>query len=258
MIRVNGVSLDYPEMGWVLRPGSVPYSAYEADLAKISLPGRDGNVPSPSAIRAPLWPLTVNTTPDGWEPLLALFRSSTLLLTRDDRPGLEIIARFATSNIEKVYPGNKFVEVTFILELTGAYWRSQAVSTFSTVGGRVVCWPIGGDHGGLSAPVQDAVIRAKAPASPIQVTDSSGAWLTLPAASGGQWVRFEADSGRAYRTTTDTWVGGTDISGQVDFGGPRGVFEITPTIVAGPDDRAGILTVTGGGVEVRGRSAHAI
>lgn len=112
--------------------------------------------------------------------------------------------------------------------------------------------------GGLSAPVQDAVIRVAGPATNVRVTDSSGAWVSLPDAAAGQWVRFEADTGRAYRTTESRWTGGVDVSGLVDFDGPRGVFEITPVMRSGPDDRAGVVTVTGGVVDVRGRSAHAL
>lgn len=115
---------------------------------------------------------------------------------------------------------------------------------------------------GLSAPVQDAVIRVKGAATGIQVTDQSGAWVTLPDVAAGRWVRFEADTGRAFETTTDTWTGGTEVSGAVDFGGPRGVFEITPALTPGdPTTRVGRLTVatasrTGAVIEVRGKSAH--
>lgn len=115
---------------------------------------------------------------------------------------------------------------------------------------------------GISAPVQDAVIRVKGAATGIQITDQSGAWVTLPDVAAGRWVRFEADTGRAFETTTDTWTGGTEVSGAVDFGGPRGVFEITPALTPGdPTSRVGRLTVTtasrsGAVVEVRGKSAH--
>lgn len=118
--------------------------------------------------------------------------------------------------------------------------------------------------GGMSAPIQDGVVRVKGAASGIQLTDSSGAWLTLPDIPAGEYVRFDMDTGRAWHTTTETWFGGTEVSGQVDFGGPRGVFEITPVMVGGdPDSRKGVLTVTtvtrsGAEVAVRGKDARLI
>lgn len=118
--------------------------------------------------------------------------------------------------------------------------------------------------GGLSAPVQDAVIRVRGAATGIQVTDASGSWVTLPNVTASQYVRFEADTGKAFVTTTDTWTGGTDVSGQVDFGGPRGVFEITPVLASlDPSTREGVLTVatvtrSSAVVEVRGKAAYAI
>jgi len=116
--------------------------------------------------------------------------------------------------------------------------------------------------GGLSAPVQDAVLRMKGPATGIQITDSSGAWVVLPDTPAGTWTRFEADTGRCFQTTTDTWSGGTEVSGSCDFGGPRGVFEITPVMAPGdPGSRSGQLTVatvtrTGAVFEVRGKAAY--
>ncbi|WP_102193214.1 hypothetical protein [Microbacterium aurantiacum] len=129
-------------------------------------------------------------------------------------------------------------------------------------GSASAAWDRSSINGGLSAPVADAVIRVQGAAGGIQIVDSSGAWASLPTVTAGQWVRFECATGRAFITTSDTWTGGTDVSGLVDFGGPRGVFEITPVLTPGdPSTRFGQVTVTttsrsGASVAVRGRAAY--
>lgn len=261
MIRVNGVPLDNPAAGWALRPGSVPYSGFEADLTQVHMAGRDGNVPTSLTRRAPIWPLKVNSPPSGWAALQALFGGPSLVLTRDDDPSVEVSARFVSSTPDRVFPRNQWIDVTFYVELTGAYWRSKDTSTFSQpLSSASVTFDV---FPGLTAPVADAMIRLKGQASGVQVTDASGAWVTFPAASATQYVRFESETGRCFLTTSDTWSGGTDISGQVDFGGPRRNFELTH--VFNPTDMStkGQITVTSGTrvsavVAVRGRSAHAL
>lgn len=262
MIRVNGVPLDNPALGWLFRTGSEPYSEIESELTQVQVAGRDGHVPTSSTVLSPFWPLQVNTPPSGWEALQALFKSSPLVLTKDDRAGVEVSCRLASSTIDRVYHLNEWVDATFIVELTGAYWRDKLVSTvsapLSATSVQVKPFP------GISAPVSDAVIRVKGAATGIRVTDASGAWVSLPNVTGAQYVRFEADTGRAFTTTTDVWTGGTEVSGQVDFGGPRGVFEITPVLaVLDPSTREGVLTVTtatrtGAVVDVRGKAAYAL
>lgn len=261
MIRVNGIPLDNPSQGWLFRPGSVPYSGFEADLTQVQVAGREGNVPTSLTLRAPIWPLQINTAPSGWESLVALFRSPNLVLTRDDMPDVEASVRFVSSTPDRVFARNSWIDATFFVEVTGAYWRAKNATTESKpLVAASETLPV---FAGLSAPVQDAMVRLKGLATGVQVTDASGAWVTLPSATAAQYVRFESATGRCFLTTTDVWAGGTDISGQVDFGGPRNTFEIThvtnPTTLA----RAGSLTVTsvsrsGAVLAVRGKSAHAL
>lgn len=115
---------------------------------------------------------------------------------------------------------------------------------------------------GMSAPVQDAQIRVKGPATGVRVTDSGGSWLAMPDTAAGQYTRFDMDSGRCYQTTTNVWSGGTEVSGLVDFGGPRGVFELIDKNSALSNRFASITvattTTSGGTLEVRGRAAYAL
>ncbi len=259
---VNGVPLNNPAKGWVFRAGSVPYSAFEGDLGQVQTAGRDGYAPLPVTLGAPIWPLTVNVAPAGWVALQALLTQPRLVLTDASRPGLEVVGRFASSSVDRVFARNEWVDVTYFVELTGAYWRDKLATTVSQ--------PLtGASHvmsvlPGMGAPVADAVLRLKGAASGVQVTDASGAWVTFPVAPASTWTRFECATGRAFRTATDVWTGGDDVSGLVDFGGPRGVFEITHVMTGvDPDARAGRLTVasatrTGAVMEVRAKGAYPI
>ncbi|WP_136057236.1 hypothetical protein [Microbacterium sp. K24] len=261
VIRVNSVPLDNPSMGWIFRKGSVPYSGADIDLGQVSLAGRDGTLATATTIRSPMYPLVVNTAPSGWPSLLALFTSQRLVLTRDDAPGLEIPVRLASSTPDRVFDRNKYIDATFLVELTGAFWRDQVASTTSVVVNAasklLTLFPA------MSAPIADAVLRVQGAATGIQITDAAGSWVTLPNVAAGSWVRFESATGKAFVTTTDVWTGGTDVSGAVDFGGPRGVFEITPVLTPlNPSDRRGELTITTASrtgtssFAVRGKSAQ--
>jgi hypothetical protein len=261
MIRVNGTPLDNPTLGWIFRSGSVPYSGLEANIIDLRVAGRDGLVPVPATLGAPVWPLKVNTPPSGWEPLLALFSAQELVLTRTDRPTIEARARLRGSSPDRVFPRNEWIDATFLVEITEAYWRDKATTTTPITPLTSASVELSVFAGG-SAPVSDAMIRIQGATTGVRVTDASGAWVTLPDCAAGQYVRFESKTGQCFRTTTDTWVGGTEISGLVDFGGPRGNFEITPVLAAGdPTSRVGKLTVTSAtrassSVAVRGKAAY--
>ncbi|RBO73540.1 hypothetical protein [Microbacterium sp. H6] len=260
MIRVNGTPLNNPALGWVFRPASVPYSALEPLTDDLRVAGRDGLVATPATLSAPVWPLTVNTAPGAWESLLALFSARDLVLTDDTRPGLSTRARLKGASPDRVFTRNEWVDVTFLVELLDVYWRPTADTTAPVdLTAASVTLEL---FAGISGVVSDSMIRLKGAATGTRVTDASGAWLTLPNAASTEYVRFESKTGKCFLTTTDTWSGGTEISGLVDFGGPRGHFEITPVLgTADPSTRIAKLTITsatraGAVLAVRGRSSR--
>ncbi|MFF7293231.1 hypothetical protein ACFY9N_11940 [Microbacterium sp. NPDC008134] len=224
--------------------------------------GRDGFVSTPVTLSAPVIPLVINTPPSGWEALLALFSSRSLVLTRDDEPEVQVSARLKGASPDRIFARNEWIDATFLVELTEVYWRSKTVENFVTqltaASVTLEAFP------GISGSVGDALVRVQGPATGVRVTDPSGAWLALPDTTAGQWMRFDSRTGRCFRTASDVWANGTEVSGLVDFGGPRGNFEITPVLSAGdPSARTARLTVTsatraGTQIAVRGRSARTI
>lgn len=258
MVLVNGVALDNPTFDWTLMRASrvLPVVARERPAVRIA--GRDGILSGlPATSREVTLRLVVETPPANRETLVSLFRDAGVL-SDAGREAVYEVAGVAQHELETQAPR---VEVAVDVTVPGACWRAAADVTFtvalSAASVTLSAFP------GISAPVADGLVRLTPAAAGVQVTDTSGAWVRLPDAAAGQWVRFEMDSGKCFRTTTDTWSGGVDISGLVDFGGPRGVFELTPRWVADPSVRDARVTVSsasrsGASVQVRGKAAFAM
>lgn len=258
---VNGVPLTNGALGWSLLDGSKLRLEGSAAVSSLDQAGRDGVVPGlASTDGAAVAACVVDVPSSSFGALVALFRPGGSLTTSVE-PDKAIRFEYASHTVEGD-PDDSFVQVTFVLRFPRVFWRDKLDSTVSAP---LLSASVELDaFSGISAPVQDAVVRVQGAASGVQVTDSSGAWVTLPPATAGQWVRFESDTGKCFRTTTDVWSGGTDVSGLVDFGGPRGIFEIAPLLApADPSTRVGRLTVssatrTGAVVAVRGKAAYAL
>ncbi|MDR6142385.1 hypothetical protein QE375_001939 [Microbacterium foliorum] len=262
MYSVNGVPLDNPSLGWILRAPTKPLSTLSYERASLASGGRDGVVAGLPATTGPVsLRFVVQSARANLETLIAVFGAGgTLALTASS--GRQVEFETLSHTPEGFGPADAVVDATFLIRLPGAFWRDITQSTkTSPLAAASVAVSV---FGGISAPVADAVIRVQGAATAIQVTDSSGAWVVLPNVAAGQWARFDSASGKAFVTTSDTWSGGTDVSGQVDFGGPRGVFEITPALTPGnPTLRFGQLTVTtasrnGASVDVRGKAAYVL
>lgn len=261
MFRINGVDLENSTYGWICRPGTIPYSAITRKVSGVESHGRDGYEPVAATDAPVLWPIKFNTPESGWEALQALMRQPLLTLTRTDRPGIHALGRVASSGIDKVFSRNEWIDVTYYVELFDPYWR-DATTTTTTPASLSPGATTLNFFAGISAPVQDAMIRVKGPATGLRVTDSGSSWVSLPNVGANEWVRFESESGRAYKTATDAWTGGTEVSGQVDFGGPRGIFEITAKVTNLAARTASLsiaaTTAVGATAQVRGKAAYAL
>ena len=260
---VSGVPLDNPAFGWLFRAPSKPISEIVRERANLIIPGTDGVVPGlPATMSAVTLPLVVQTSRANLQTLVALVSAEGSLTVTAD-PSRSVQFELLSWTYEGYGEGEAILDVTFVIRLPGAYWRAVAETTSAAAALSSGSVAVGSLFPGLSAPVQDAIVRVKGATTGLQVTDSGGSWFTYaPALTGSQYLRFEAATGRAYVTSSDTWTGGTEVSGDVDFGGPRSVFEITPYFTD-PSARAGQLVVatasrSSADIRVRGRAAHVV
>ncbi|MFD4957151.1 hypothetical protein [Microbacterium sp. NPDC058389] len=263
---VAGIPLNNPTFGWVFRAPSKPISELVRERTNVRTPSGDGMVAGmPATISPVTLSLVVRTPRQHLQTLVALFAAEgALTLTADT-------SRSATFELlswttEGSGPSESWLDVKFLIRLPQAFWRDALVTTSAATALDSASVSVAGLFPGMSAPVQDAFVRVKGAASGLQVSDlASMAWFTYDGAlTSTQYLRFDSATGRAYVTSTNTWSGGTEVSGDIDFGGPRGVFEITPRLSpTNPSTRDGRLVVTtatrsAATVEVRGRGAYLI
>lgn len=260
MYSISGVPLDNDSLGWGVDARTKTLADLTRALSSVSAQGRDGAVSTgPGSVQAPVWALYVRTRVATRESLVALISGGSAVTVGSRSVGYTVAG---VSVAEEIYAVGWCV-VQFLLRLDGVYWR-DSLSTAAAVALGAASVPVSGLFPSLSAPVQDAVVRVKGACTGLQVTDSAGSWFTYAGAlTASQYLRFESDTGRGFVTGSDTWSGGTEVSGAIDFGGPRGLFEISPAWSSDPAVRAGVLTVatatrSGAQVQVRGRGAFVV
>jgi len=189
------------------------------------------------------------------DALLALFDAEPLIL---GDVGREAAVELLSATPEHRVVQRKFwYYVTALLRVNGVYWRDEDDTTTEPV--NLAASTVVTLLDGLTAPVDDAVLRVKGQATGLVVTDSGGTSLSYGAEiPAGSYMRYHCAARRAWLTATDTWEGGTEVTGNITSG--RHPLEIRPHFTD-PSDRAGRLTVTttarsGAQIEVRGRRAY--
>lgn len=261
MYSISGVALDSPSLSWGVDGRTKTLAELSWSLSSVSAQGRDGVIPvNGGAAQAPVWGLYVRTSIVNREALIALVSTGSSVRVGAKSVGYTVAA---VSVAEEVFAAGWCV-MLFALRLDGAWWRDVSLATSAVVSLGSASVSVPGLFTGMSAPVQDAMVRVKGACAGLQVTDAEGSWFTYGGSlTGSQYFRFESSTGRAYVTSTDTWSGGTEVSGDTDYGGSRGLFEITPAWSSDPAVRAGVLTVatasrSGASVQVRGRGAYLV
>ncbi len=242
MYSIDGIALENPGMGWTVQGGSEPLPSFSAELASVKVPGRDGVMfDSAATLDATLRKFVVRTPRENLPALHALVMSGGVL-TSTDAPGRSAEVEFVSSDTTHFGMAIPFVDLTFVLRVPEVMWRGGGVSKTQnlTASSHVVQV-----MSGLSARVPDSVCYVNGPCAGVRVADSGGSWWTYtPAIPSGQRIRFEAASGRAFQTASGATSGGTEVSGVADYGGPRGVFELTPFMTDNPAARVAQVTVT--------------
>lgn len=266
MFSVNGFAMDNPELGWVETEDSTVIASSEFDLIDLGEPGRDGvhgglgGAARPSLIR-----IAVETPRAHESTLRAIFDADQLVVTEEGLEGIQAECELASISPDTEGPADAIVELRATLRIPGVYWRDTDTTTSDAVelGGASVQVEV---FEGLSAPVYDALVRVAGGASGIRVEGARGSFFEYgEALPEGSYLRFDASTGRAWVTTSDTWTGGTEVTQHITNGAPPYFLELRhsyPT-PGDPTDRVAVLTVktsarSGASVQVRGRRAHRI
>lgn len=259
---LNGVPFDNPTLGWTHRGTSKPLADLATALQSVKQNGRHGVLsPMPGVLESPVLQFVVRTPRANLRTLQMLVSGGGVLTSTYETPSVAV--EFVSCAPRGVAAADGIVDLSFVFRVPDGGGRGAlATSAAVTLGSASVVVP--GLFAGLTLGVQDAMVRVKGAVAGLQVTDAGGSWFTYAGSlTGSQYLRFESASGRAFVTTSDVWTGGTEVSGDIDFGGPRGVFEITPKWTTDPAVRAGELTVvtssrTGAAAQVRGQGAFLV
>lgn len=257
---VNGVPLNNSAYGWVLRPSSEPFTGMDREIIASKASGLDGVDPVIATRSFGLIRLVVNTAQEHLETLEALFARPNLTLTASGTAGRTATGSLVSGKPGRIYRGGELIDMEFVIQIHEGVWRGSTV-TSPAESLSTASYVLDGLLPGLGVEVQDAIVRVKGDVTGLQVTDTAGSWFSYGGTlSSTQYLRFHSASGRAWITTDDVWSGGTEVSGSIDYGGPRQVFEITPNFSTVPATRQGRLTIatasrSGASIQVRGRAA---
>lgn len=266
MFAINGVLLDDDTRGWVCRDESTPLVGIDVEVTSLNAAGRDGDVPGLQRRAAsPTIMLMVETPQAHEQALRSVFRKRSLVLTNPTKyPDMEVAVELLSLSPTGYGAADAVVEFTALLRVPELFWRDDAdtTSAAAALGSASVEVAV---MAGLSAPVRDALVRVKGNVTDLRVTDADGSWFeyqqALPA---GSYLRFDSRTGRAWVTATNTWTGGTEVTGYINTGPGPYPLELTPQFSADPDDRVAVLTVTtdtrasAPTIEVRGRRAYEV
>lgn len=263
MYALNGFDLDDNTLDGHLGFGSQPFAGLSRQSNSFARGQRDGRVTVRPRLEAPVVALVERIPTESLQAFEALLNAPTLVLSKTDGSGAEAPVELTSLSVENLATFDPFVDVRFTLQFNDVFWRSrvETTTTAAAIGSASVtvnAFP------GISAPIRDAIIRVKGGVTGLSVADSRGTFFTYTAVLlGTEWLRFESASGRAWKTTTDTWTGGTEVTSLIGNGPGPYYLELTPTFTD-PVSRQAQLTATSSArtgsptVEVRGKNAFLV
>ena len=260
---VDGIALDNPALGWKLRAPSQPLSSHSADRYSASTPGIPGVLPDadhPLALLTPPSPTLVVETPRAQYSNLVSLLATGRSLSLTDVPGREAVFEFLSQSMEGFGNADAVIDVTAVLRIPGVFWRDTAVSTYRVVIGAA---SVTLDAWRMDGLVQDATVRVQGPFSGLRVASGPAAFAYTPAVPAGSYLRHELATGRSFITTSDTWTGGTEVSGSVAVEGPADGFAVFPTRTSAVDLVARLVATTatrgaGAAIEITGKGAYLV
>ena len=253
----NGVDLDDNPMGTHLLDSSSPRAGIERRVTTASRGRRDGNKAVASSNESPVLALVVRVPQASEDAFLALMDSASLTLGH--RGWVAQVELLGASPAL----GFNFTDYTCTFRFPDMFWRDPADTTTAAlaIASASVTADIFAD---ISAPIRDGMVRIKGGITNPRFTDSGGSFFqytgVVPA---GSWLRYEMATGRAFTTTTDVWVGGTQVTAAITNGPSVYPLELVPVFtdpltrsarfVLSSTARTGTATV-----EVRGKRAFRV
>lgn len=260
---INGIALNDSTRRWTLHKSTSFHAEQSTRRQKNDQPGRHGYAKLPSTDDAVAYTIGVIHPTADFETLAALVSADTVVL-EDSVTGRAVVgdlANFGPRNMVSLSQGYAVFEAIF--DIPGVFSRDATESTTTplAISSASVVLEL---FDGISGYVDDAIVRVKGGVTGLRFTDSGGTWSEYEAELlTTEWLRFDSATGQAWITTTDTWAGGTEVTGLIDNGPGDYPLLITP-FFTDPDDRVAQLTVTSTArsgsptIEVRGKSAYRI
>lgn len=260
MYLVNDVALDNDAYGWSIQASSEPYGAITRRNVELTIGTRSGSVPVYAGEDSPVIALTIRAPADTLGALLALLDAQTVKLGKEDGMTAPVEVLTATPRLIAGDP-ELGADVVAVFRFYDLFWRDAETTETTNLGAASVPVEV---LRGLQGPVRDAIVRVAGSTTGLVVTDSGGSWFKYaPNVPAGSFLRFHSDTGRAFVTATNTWTGGTEVTGLVENGPGPYPFQIVPSFTD-PGNRVGVLTVTSTArtgssqIIVKGRRAYRI
>ncbi len=260
MYSVDGIALDNEMLGWTFLGSSRPLSGHTAQRTSLRVPGMPGVLAGVEDVLTTLDPvplvLTVQTPRRNHAVLTSLLLEGSVL-TRTGTPGRQAAIECLSVSPEGYGPAEEIIDVTAAVRIPGVFWRD---TDLTTEGVDLTASSVTFDRWAMDGLVTDALIRVRGTTG-LRITSRWGHVEYTPAIPAGSFFRYDCRTGRSYVTTSDTWSGGSEVSGVVDDDGPGEKFAIFPTRL-NPFASTGRLSIattaraSGARLEVRGRAAY--
>lgn len=253
---LNGVALN--GAGWYLLEESKPFPGFARRRRGVAAPGMFGTIPESPDRDAPVILETIRCSPSARDDLEALLDSDTLILSNDT---IEALVELEVGEPQHFTTGDDEVWADYrcTFRVPGVYFRSKTATTSTPASINAASVDVS-VLSGISGRVTDAILRVKGAVSGLRVEAGSSFVTFGDAVESNEYLRIDTGARTAHVTTSDTWTGGTDVTGDLDWGPGFYPLVIAP-VFSDPATRAGKLTVkttsrSGAAIEVRAKGAY--
>jgi hypothetical protein len=259
MYSINGVALTNSTYGWRLIGSSNIVPDYSVQNVSLNVPGRPGVLTTAQQpMDASPVVLKIQTPGANRERLVALMSQPSLILAKVSDPTRQVALELVTIANENFNAAERLLEISFVLRANDVYWRDVSVSTDAAVSITSTPQALNSVMSGITAPVNDYLIRVGGSITGLRVTDSAGDYFEyLPNIPSGSYIIFDCATGKASVVATNVWTGGTPVLATI--GSATRIMQLTP--VYGATFFANLTVVStarsGATLEVRGKRAFA-